>query len=307
MKPFDLAELVLLAAIWGASFLFMRLGAHEFGPVAMAALRVGGASLMLLPLLAARQGLGELRREWRPVLVVGLLNSALPFALFAYAALSITAGLSSILNATTPLWGAIVAWVWLSQRLSPTRIAGLALGFAGVLFLAWDKASFKPGGSGWAILACLAAALCYGIAASYSKRFLAQVSPLTVATGSQLAAAALLALPAFWLWPAVMPSAGAWVSMALLALLCSGVAYLLFFRLMSRIGPTNTISVTFLIPVFALLWGWLFLGEHLNPQMGISCAIVLLGTALAVGLLPRPGRKAHTVAAPTSPIRDNSH
>lgn len=285
MKPFDLAELVTLAAIWGASFLFMRLGAHEFGPIAMAALRVGGASLMLVPLLAARQGLGEMRREWRPLLVVGLLNSALPFALFAYAALSITAGLSSILNATTPLWGAIVAWVWLSQYLSPPRIAGLALGFAGVLFLAWDKASFKPGGSGWAILACLAAALSYGIAASYSKRFLAHISPLTVATGSQVAAAGLLALPAFWLWPSVMPSPQAWVGVTLLALLCSGVAYILFFRLMSRIGPTNTIAVTFLIPVFALLWGWLFLGESLNLRMAIGCAIVLLGTALAVGLI----------------------
>jgi drug/metabolite transporter (DMT)-like permease len=285
MKPFDLAELVLLAAIWGASFLFMRLGAHEFGPVAMAALRVGGASLMLLPLLAARQGLAEMRREWRPLLVVGLLNSALPFALFAYAALSITAGLSSILNATTPLWGAIVAWVWLSQRLSPPRIAGLALGFAGVLFLAWDKASFKPGGSGWAILACLAAALSYGIAASYSKRFLAHISPLSVATGSQVAATGLLALPAFWLWPSAVPSPQAWIGVTLLALLCTGVAYTLFFRLMSRIGPTNTIAVTFLIPVFALLWGWLFLGERLHLQMAIGCAIVLLGTALAVGLV----------------------
>jgi drug/metabolite transporter (DMT)-like permease len=306
MKPFDLAELVLLAAIWGASFLFMRLGAHEFGPIAMAALRVGGASLMLLPLLAARQGLSELRREWRPLLVVGLLNSALPFALFAYAALSITAGLSSILNATTPLWGAIVAWVWLSQRLSAARIAGLALGFAGVLFLAWDKASFKPGGSGWAILACLAAALCYGIAASYSKRFLVQVSPLTVATGSQVAAAGLLALPAICLWPSAMPSLQAWVGVTLLALLCSGVAYILYFRLMSRVGPTNAIAVTFLIPVFAVLWGWIFLGEVFNLQMAIGCAIVLLGTALAVGLLPRAGRKAHTAATPTSPIRDNS-
>jgi len=285
MKPFDIAELVTLAAIWGASFLFMRLGAHEFGPIAMAALRVSGASLLLLPLLAARQGLAELRREWRPLLVIGLLNSALPFAFFSYAALSITAGLSSILNATTPLWGAIVAWLWLSQRLSPPRILGLLLGFAGVLFLAWDKASFKPGGSGWAILACLAAALCYGIAASYSKRFLAHLSPLTVATGSQLFAALLLALPAYALWPARVPSPQAWVGVTLLALLCSGVAYILYFRLMARIGPTNTIAVTFLIPVFALLWGFVFLGETLSLQMVLGCAIVLLGTALAVGLL----------------------
>ncbi|HEX2011877.1 MAG TPA: DMT family transporter, partial [Roseateles sp.] len=275
---------------WGASFLFMRLGAYEFGPIAMAALRVGLASLVLLPLLAARQGLAELGREWKPLLMVGLLNSALPFALFSYAALSITAGLSSILNATTPLWGAIVAWVWLAQRLSPARSAGLVLGFAGVLFLAWDKASFKPGGSGWAILACLAAALSYGIAASYTKRFVAHVAPLTVATGSQIAAALMLAPPAALLWPAETPSLRAWVGVVLLAVLCSALAYILFFRLMRRIGPSNTIAVTFLIPVFAVLWGWLFLAEDFTLHMALGCAVVLLGTALAVGLLPRPPR-----------------
>jgi len=291
MKAFDLGELVLLAAIWGASFLFMRLGAHEFGPIAMAALRVAGASLVLLPLLAVRQGLGELRREWRPLLVVGVLNSALPFALFSYAALSITAGLSSIANATTPLWGAIVAWVWLSQRLSPLRVLGLVLGFAGVLFLAWDKASFKPGADhsgAWALAACLAATLCYGIAANYSKRFMSHVSPLTVATGSQVFAALLLALPAALLWPAQRPSLQAWVGVALLAVVCSALAYILFFRLMQRIGASNTIAVTFLIPVFAVLWAYLFLGELFTGQMAMGCAIVLLGTALALGLIKRP-------------------
>lgn len=290
IKSFDLGELLLLAAIWGASFLFMRLGAHEFGAIPMAALRVIGATAFLLPLLAARQGLAELRRDWRPLLVVGLLNSALPFALYSYAALSITAGLSSILNATTPLWGAIVAWVWLGQGLNASRILGLAIGFAGVVFLAWDKASFKPGGSGWAVLACLLATLCYGIAANYTKRRLSQCSPLTVATGSQFGAALLLAGPAAWLWPATAPGATAWASVAALALLCTGIAYILYFRLMQRIGPTNTIAVTFLIPVFAVLWGWTFLAEAFTLPMALGCAIVLLGTALAMGLLPRPRR-----------------
>lgn len=285
MKPKDLAELILLAAIWGASFLFMRLGAPEFGPVAMAALRVAGASLALLPLLAARQGLAELRHEWRPMLLLGLLNSALPFALFSFAALAITAGLSSILNATTPLWGALVAWAWLGQQPVRLRIVGLALGFAGVLFLAWDKASFKPGGSGWAVAACLLAALSYGIAASYAKKRLGHVSPLAVATGSQVSAALILALPAVWLWPAQWPGLQAWVGVVLLALLCSALAYILYFRLMQRIGPTNTIAVTFLIPLFAVLWGYLFLGELFNLRMAVGCAIVLSGTALALGLI----------------------
>lgn len=295
MKPKDLIELSLLAAIWGASFLFMRLGAHEFGPVPMATLRVLGASLFLLPLLSLRVGVKELRQHWRPLMVVGLLNGALPFALYAYAALSITAGLSSILNATTPLWGAMVAWVWLGQRLDASRLCGLALGFAGVVFLAWDQASFKPGGSGWAILACLLATLCYGIVANFSKRYLNGLNPLTVATGSQVTASAMLVLPALFSWPDRMPSSQAWLSVAMLAVLCSGVAYILYFRLMQRVGPTNTIAVTFLIPVFAVIWGYVFLAEAFTLHMAMGCAIVLLGTAMAVGLL-KLGRKAAPAA-----------
>ncbi|MCV2355551.1 DMT family transporter [Paucibacter sp. B2R-40] len=290
MKTFDLAELILLAAIWGASFLFMRLGAHEFGPVAMAAMRVAGASLMLLPLLAARQGLAELGREWRPLAVIGLLNSALPFALFSFAALSISAGLSSIVNATTPLWGALIAWLWLGQRLNSLRIIGLGLGFAGVLYLAWDKASFKPGADHsavWALLACLTATFCYGLAANFSKRYTAHIAPLAVATGSQVYAALMLIVPALVFWPQTVPSPQAWAAVSALSLLCSAFAYILYFRLMSRIGPTNTIAVTFLIPVFAVLWGYLFLGEVFTLKMVAGCAVVLLGTALALGLLRR--------------------
>ena len=256
--------------------------------MATAAVRVAGASLFLLPLLGLREGLGDLRTHWKGLLLVGLLNSAFPFALFSYAALSINAGLSSILNATTPMWGALVAWAWFGQRLDGSRLLGLALGFAGVVLLAWDKASFKPGGSGFAIVACLVAALSYGVAASATKRYLTGASPLAVATGSQFAAALLLAAPAWTLRPAAMPSGHAWGAVALLALLCTGIAYILFFRLMKRVGPTNTISVTFLIPVFGLLWGWIFLGETLSGSMAAGCLVVLVGTALAVGVLKFP-------------------
>ncbi len=285
MKPADLAELVTLAAIWGASFLFMRLGAGEFGPVALAAVRVSGATLVLLPLLAARGQVGELRRHWRTIFVVGALNSALPFLCFSYAALSISAGLSSIFNASTPLWGALIAWAWLHERPTLPRTLGLAIGFAGVVGLAWEKASFKPGGSGWAIVACLVAAMLYGLSANYTKKRLQGVPPLALATGSQLSAAVLLALPALWWWPPTMPSARAWAMVGLLALLCTGIAYLLFFRLIAHVGATNAISVTFLIPAFAVLWGWVFLAEPLTPAMAAGCAVILLGTALATGVL----------------------
>jgi drug/metabolite transporter (DMT)-like permease len=291
MKALDLLELVALAAIWGASFLFMRLAAPEFGPLALTALRVAGAALFLLPLLALRGQASALRTHWKPLAVVGIANSALPFTLFTVAALAINAGLSAILNSTAPLWAALFAALWLGERLAPSRIAGLAIGFAGVLFLAWDKASFKPGehgvSAGVAIAACLAATLCYGFAANYTKRALGGVSPLAVAAGSQSAAALALALPAVWAWPAAMPSPRSWSALAALALLCTGVAYLLYFRLIARLGASRAISVTFLIPVFGLLWGALFLGEALTSAMLAGCGVVLVGTALATGVFAR--------------------
>jgi drug/metabolite transporter (DMT)-like permease len=285
VKTADLAELVALAAIWGASFLFMRLGAAEFGPVALAAVRVAGAALVLLPLLVWRGQFVELRRHWRAIFVVGLTNSALPFLGFSYAALSISAGLSSIFNASAPLWGAVIAWLWLRDRPTAPRMAGLVIGFAGVLGLAWEKASFKPGGSGWAILACLVAALLYGLSASYTKKRLQGAPPMAVAAGSQLSAALALALPAWWWWPQQMPSARAWTMVALLAVLCTGLAYLMYFRLIAHVGAANAIAVTFLIPAFAVLWGWLFLAEPLTGAMAAGCAVILLGTALATGVL----------------------
>ena len=169
MSIASIIDFVLLAAIWGASFLFMRLAVVEFGPVATAALRVTIAALFLLPLLLAR-GLGPvLRRHWLPIGIVGLLNSGIPFLLFSFALLSITTGLSAILNAAVPLFGAIVAWVWLKDRPGGSRSLGLVIGFAGVAMLAWDEASFRPDASGvasgWAVLACLAATVCYALAA----------------------------------------------------------------------------------------------------------------------------------------------
>lgn len=300
MRTSDLSELLLLAALWGASFLFMRMGAAEFGPVALVAVRVGGAALFLMPLLQLRGQMDVLRRHWRPIFVVGLTNSALPFLCFSYAALSITAGLSSIFNAATPLFGAVIAWLWLNDKLNSARILGLVIGFAGVLWLAWNKAdhsaAFKPGGSGWAIVACLAATVLYGVSASLTKKTLAGVAPMAVAAGSQLSAAIVLVVPAILWWPAAMPSGTAWLTAALLAVLSTGVAYVLYFRLIANIGPANAIAVTFLIPAFAVLWGWVFLGEQVSGAMLIGCAVILFGTSLATGVLKMP---AYRIGKPT--------
>jgi drug/metabolite transporter (DMT)-like permease len=295
MKPRDITNLIVLAALWGASFLFMRMGAGAFGAVALAAVRVVGASLFLLPLLVWRAEMSALRRHWKPIFIVGLTNSALPFICFGYAALSISAGLSSIFNATTPLFGACVAWLWLGDKLNRPRIVGLLIGFGGVLWLAWDKASFKPGAdglsTGWAIVACLCAALCYGWSASFTKRRLTGVPPMAVAAGSQLSATVALALPAWWWWPALNPTPTAWLAAGLLALFCTGVAYVLFFRIIASAGPANAISVTFLVPAFAVLWGALFLGESVTVPMLIGCAVILFGTALTTGALKWPARQ----------------
>ncbi len=285
MKPTDITELLALAALWGAAFLFMRMGAAEFGPVALSAVRVTGAALLLLPLLAWRGQVGALRTHWRPIFIVGITNSALPFLCFAYAALSLTAGLSSIFNASSPLFGAVIAGLWLKDRLTPARVLGLLIGFAGVLGLAWGTADFKPGGTGWALLACLVGPLCYGWSASFAKRHLTGVPPLAVAAGSQLGAAVVLAVPAVLWWPATTPAASTWAAAALLAVLCTGVAYLLYFRLIANVGPANAIAVTFLIPGFAVLWAWLLLGERLTLAMLVGCGVILVGTSLATGVL----------------------
>jgi drug/metabolite transporter (DMT)-like permease len=296
MRRRDLGELLLLAAIWGASFLFMRLGAAQFGAVSLSWLRVALASLVLLPLLAWRGEWRALRRHWKPIFVVGVTNSALPFALFSYALLSITASLSSIFNSASPLFAALIAWVWLADRLSAPRVAGLVIGFAGVLGHAADRAAPSTHAEGaqalLAILACLAATLAYGFSVNFTKRYLAGVPPLALAAGSQLAAAVALAVPALALWPDILPGAAAWLNVAGLAVLCTGIAYLLYFRLIANAGPANAIAVTYLVPAFAVLWGGVFLGERPTPSMLAGCAVILLGTALATGLLPRPPRPA---------------
>jgi len=292
MRRSDLAELLLLAALWGGAFLLMRIGAGDFGAVPLAAVRAVGGALLLVPLLAWKRELGAVRRHWRPILLLGFVNSVIPTVCFSYAALSITAGLSSIFNSASPLFAALIAWLWLHERLTRTRIAGLVFGFAGVLGLAWEGASFKAGGSTWAIAACVLATLCYGWSANYVKRRLHGVPPLAVAGGSQLAASAVLALPAWLWWPQHAIPATSWMAAAVLALVCTGFAFILYFRLIANAGPVNAIAVTFLIPAFAVAWGWAFLDEGITPAMVAGCATILVGTALATGLVKAPLRRA---------------
>jgi drug/metabolite transporter (DMT)-like permease len=283
---------IALGAIWGASFMFMQIAAAELGPLPTAALRVSLGALFLLPLLIWRGQAPLLRRHWLPVLFVGLLNSGIPFTLFAFALLSITTGLSSIINASVPMFGALVAWLWLGERPGRWRIIGLVLGFVGVSLLAWDQAGIKSNQTGlhplWAMLACLGACISYALAASFTRLYMQDVPPLVSATGSLIGAALLMAVPAAWLWPAQAPSAKTWASLVVLGALCTGVAYLLYFRLLASAAPSRALAVTYLIPLFAVGYGIALLGEHVTAGMGLSAGVILLGTAMATGML-NPG------------------
>ncbi|MBY4677467.1 DMT family transporter [Marinobacterium arenosum] len=288
MNSADLRDLILLAALWGGSFLFMRVAVPAFGAIPLIELRVLFATLVLLPLLLRSGQLAGLRSYARPMLVVGLINSALPFCLFAYAMLDLTSGVTAIINATAPLFGALIASLLRVERLTAARCCGLFLGFAGVVGLIASQGRLNFDGGGLPVLAALGGAMCYGIAANYSSRKLAGVAPLVIAAGSQLAATALLLPLALYSWPTVLPSAGDWASVLVLGVACTGFAYLLYFRLINNLGATGGVSVTFLIPAFAMGWGALLIDEPITPAMLACCGLILLGTALSIGIL-RPG------------------
>jgi drug/metabolite transporter (DMT)-like permease len=288
-----LADFLILSAIWGSSFLFMRLASAELGALPTAALRVTIASLFLLPLLLAKGHGAALRQHWKPIFFVGLLNSGIPFVLYSFAVLHISTGLSSILNATVPLFGALVAWAWLGDKPTVSRSVGLAIGFGGVVLLAGGQASFKSNASGiapaWAVLACLAATTCYALSASFTKKHIPSLPPLVTATGSQLGASLALALPALWFRPEHLPSATALWSLITVGVLCTGVAYILYFKLIENAGPARALTVTFLVPVFAIAYGVLLLGESVTAWMVACGAVILVGTALSSGLVKLPG------------------
>ena len=288
-------DFVLLAAIWGASFMFMRVASKEFGVFPAAGLRVCVATLFLVPLLLFKNLGNSLRQHWKLTCAVGVMNSAIPFACFSFALLSITSGLSAILNATVPLFGALIAWVWLGERPTKSRMLGLAIGFAGVTMLAWDKASFKPDASGqstgWAILACLLATLCYGLSASVAKRWMGGLPSLVSATGSQIGATLFLLPLMLFTWPAQTPSLQAWLAVLVVGVLCTGLAYVLYFRLIERAGPSRALAVTFAIPAFAVFYGVLLLGETVTGWMVVCALVIIAGTSLSTGLVALGRRK----------------
>ncbi|MGB5650755.1 MAG: DMT family transporter, partial [Sedimenticolaceae bacterium] len=255
--------LILLAALWGGSFLFMRIAAPVLGPVWLIALRVLIAGLVMLPLVIQRRQLGSLRENWRLLLWVGAMSAALPFTLLAYASLDLTAGMTSILNATVPIFAALIGYTVYGEALDARRVTGVLLGFVGVVALVG-----LPQGAGASpllpVVAGLTAAVFYVFAANFAKRRLSHIPAVVFVTGSQLGAAVVL-LPLLPLFPPTQ-APGAMVVAAVLALavLSTSLAFLIYFQLIREVGPTRTLTVTYLIPVFAIAWGALLLDEVLT-------------------------------------------
>ena len=272
--------LFLLAALWGGSFLFMRIAAPVLGPVWLIALRVLIAGLVLLPLLFQRRQLALLRQHARKLLWVGFVSAALPFTLLAYSSLELTAGLTSILNATVPIFAAVLGFSVYAEKLDGRRIAGVALGFVGVVVLVGLPQGGAPAHL-LSVLAGLAAAVSYVFAANFAKRRLIQIPALVFVGGSQLGAAVFL-LPLMPVFPPPQMPGGVVIAAVLaLAVLSTSLAFIIYFQLIREVGPTRTLTVTYLIPVFAIGWGVLLLDEELTLGMLLGGGLVLLGVALA--------------------------
>jgi len=294
MNARDFAGLLLLATLWSISFVFMRVAVPDFGPFPVVAARVTLAALCLAAPLLAQGKLTILQTHWRPIAVVGVLNAAIPFTLFSWASQTLSAGFLAAFNGVTPIVGALIAWAWLKEALALNRWLGLLLGFIGVIVLGWGRLSAGLPGAAMAsdasvlLAAVLAAVLgyCfYGLSACYVKRYLMGVDGLACTVGG-MCAATLLTLPlASATWSQLPVAATSWLAVAALGLVCTGGGYLLFFRLIARIGPQRTLTATFLAPPLGMLWGWLLLTEAPTTSMLVGALITLVGTALATGVV----------------------
>jgi drug/metabolite transporter (DMT)-like permease len=255
----------------------MRIAAPAIGPVATADVRMLIAGAALAAYYAFTGFDAQWRRWWRYYLFIGALNSAAPFLLYGYAALDLSVGLMAVLNATSPMWGALLSALVLRERLSPGRIGGLALGVIGVAVVSGAEASTR-----WlAILAGLAAAFCYGLTGVVLRRWGRETTARGMAVGTQLMGGVLL-VPLLALAPPAWPSAQVALAMLALGLVCGALAYVLYFRLIADLGATGALTVTYLIPIFGVLWGTLFLGEALSAAMIAGALVVIAGTVLVL-------------------------
>ena len=301
MRPIDWLRLIVLAAIWGASFIFTRELAPELGVFGTAATRALVAGVIMLAYFQATGFKPEWRKHWRLYAVIAAVNSAIPLSLYSFAALHIPASYSAIFNATSSLFGAVFAALWIDERFTTRKAAGLAVGIAGVGLVAGAGGADTNTLFVLSVLACLGAATCYGIASVYARKHGQGVSPFAIAGCHQVIAGIAL-IP---LIPVGSPSPDVTVSLVLnmLALggLCSAAAHPIYFRLIKDVGPSRALTVTFLIPAFAMLWGSIFLGESITATMLVGTLGIVAGTLLVAGwsrtTVPAPPDPAGAAAA----------
>jgi drug/metabolite transporter (DMT)-like permease len=320
-------EMLLLSAIWGASFLFLRVAAPHVGPVAVAAFRIAGAALVLMPLVIWRGHWGLFKGRWPTLMAASLISCVLPFMGLSKAAQTLPAGPLSVLNATTPMWAAVIGWWFFQEPLGWRRAMGLLLGLLGVAWLADHRnGGLDTSWDLWAIGMALGSTWLYAAAIHHSRRYLQGLPPLAVSAGILGCGALLLTGPALWLGPipmspmlpigadhAALPSGAAavhhwqdvpastWWALVALAVACTGAAYALFYRLLERVGATRAVSVTFLIPPFAMLWSHVWLNEPVDADMLLGAGVVLLGTMLAA--LPSAKKTPTPTALSSSPTQ----
>ena len=286
MRTADIIRLVSLAAIWGGSFAFMRVVAPVFGGIGTMWLRISIAGVVLLAFALATRADLNFGQWWKKYLFIGLLNSALPFALFAFAMKTLPAGYGAILNAMSPFFAAIFAAVMLGERLTPPRLAGMVLGFVGVATIVNLGPVPLNAETITAAAACVLATVSYGYIILYTKKYAQGAPTMGMAVGALILPALATSPLGLMAIPPVMPPLNVVLGMLGLAVICSSIAYLLYYRLIRDLGPTRAISATFLIPVFGCAWGAIFFGEALNGGAIFGGVIVLIGVAMVLGLLP---------------------
>ena len=291
MDKGDWAVLGILALIWGGAFIFIGIAVRDVHPLTYVWLRLSIAALAMWAFLLFKgEKLGLPRPVWGSILLLAVLNNALPFTLFGWGQTHIASGLAAILNATTPIWGVLVAHVFThDERMTPRKLAGVLLGFGGVATMIGPTLLANIGTDAVAQLACIAASLSYALAAVWARRFKSMgLSPMSVTTG-QLTAGALIMLPIALIadepWTRPLPPLGAWGAIAALALACTAFGYVLYFRLIDSAGATNALLVTLLVPPVAILLGAVLLGETLAPQDFAGLGLIALGLAAIDGRL----------------------
>jgi drug/metabolite transporter (DMT)-like permease len=291
LRPQDVARLVALGAMWGASYLFMRVAVPHFGPVLMIELRVLSAGLLLAAFMLATGARADWRRFWRPWLLVAVIGTAVPFMLIAEAVRTIDASTASILNALVPLFTTIVAAIWIRDRITVPKAAGIVLSLVGTAVLVgWTPMPMSAEELGAAAMS-VAATLLYGINIVYNRVRLREATPLATSSWTLLMAAAVLVPVTSVDRDLAAVPATAWMALAGLAVVSTTVAFIYYYRLIADIGPVKASTVTLLVPVFGMIWGVLFLGEPLTPGRITGCAIILLGCALILGLVRVPWRQ----------------